>query len=185
MIKHLRLALKSWRPTWNPRALKPYRALWTHSRDLEAYLGAMENSHRSHRTHSPPSRHQCIQKRWGLTPEYWWFTLHLRRLSEEPWWVNLKPLWLNLESYISSGSHGGTKQWRLTLHCYKTEGEIPVHTHDDARRQRSTTGKYFPYESGINTCLAPAVFNNSGIFPRYTAWKKAKCKHRMGSILRS
>ncbi len=29
------------------------------------------------------------------------------------------------------------------LHCYKTEGEIPVHTHDDAGRQRSTTGKYF------------------------------------------
>jgi hypothetical protein len=30
-----------------------------------------------------------------------------------------------------------------TVHCYKTEGEIPVHTHDDAGRQRSTTGKYF------------------------------------------
>jgi hypothetical protein len=44
------------------------------------------------------------------------------------------------------------------LHCYKTEGEIPVHTHDDAGRQRSTTGKYFPYESGVNTCYAPAVF---------------------------
>jgi hypothetical protein len=51
------------------------------------------------------------------------------------------------------------------LHCYKTEGEIPVHTHDDAGRQRSTTGKYFPYESGVNTCFAPAVFNTSGIFP--------------------
>jgi hypothetical protein len=54
-------------------------------------------------------------------------------------------------------------------HCYKTDGEIPVHTHDDARRQRSKTGKYFPYESGINTCLAPEFFNTSGIFPRYTA----------------
>ncbi len=31
------------------------------------------------------------------------------------------------------------------IHCYKTDGEIPVHTHDDAGRQRSTTGKYFPY----------------------------------------
>ncbi len=60
------------------------------------------------------------------------------------------------------------------LHCYKTDGEIPVHTHDDARRQRSTTGKYFPYGSGINTCRAPAVFNTSGIFPRYAAWKKGK-----------
>ncbi len=34
------------------------------------------------------------------------------------------------------------------IHCYKTEGEIPVHTHDDAGRQRSTTGKYFPYGNG-------------------------------------
>ncbi len=49
----------------------------------------------------------------------------------------------------------------LSVHCYKTDSEIPVHTHDDAGRQRSTTGKYFPYESGINTCFAPAVFNTS------------------------
>ncbi len=56
-------------------------------------------------------------------------------------------------------------------HCYKTEGEIPVHTHDDAGRQRSTTGKY---ESGVNTWLAPAVFDTSGIFLWYTAWKKVK-----------
>jgi hypothetical protein len=48
--------------------------------------------------------------------------------------------------------------WGCRIHCYKTEGEIPVHTHDDAGRQRSTTGKYFPYESGVNTCFAPAVF---------------------------
>ncbi len=61
-------------------------------------------------------------------------------------------------------------------HCLKTDGEIPMHTHDDARQQRSTTGKYFPYESGINTCLAPAVFNTSGIFPRYTAWKKLSAR---------
>ncbi len=53
------------------------------------------------------------------------------------------------------------------VHCYKTDGEIPVHIHDDARRQRSTTGKYFPYESGVNTCFAPGDFNTSGIFPRY------------------
>ncbi len=45
--------------------------------------------------------------------------------------------------------------------------------------------RYFPYESGINTCLAPAVFNTSGIFPRYTAWKKVKYEHRVGSNLRS
>ena len=51
------------------------------------------------------------------------------------------------------------------LHCNKKEGEIPVHTHDDAGRQRSTTGKYFPSESGVNTCFAPAVFDTSGIFP--------------------
>ena len=51
------------------------------------------------------------------------------------------------------------------MHCYKTEGEIPVYTHDDAGRQRSTTGKYFPYESGVNTCFAPTIFNISGIFP--------------------
>ncbi len=57
----------------------------------------------------------------------------------------------------------------LLLHCYKMDGEIPVHTHDDARQQRSTAGKYFPYESGINTCPARAVFNTSGIFPRYSA----------------
>jgi hypothetical protein len=31
--------------------------------------------------------------------------------------------------------------------------------------QRSTTGKYIPYESGVITCFAPAVFNTSGIFP--------------------
>jgi hypothetical protein len=46
----------------------------------------------------------------------------------------------------------------ITLHCYKTDGEIPVHTHDDAGRQRSTTGKYFPHESGVKTCFEPAVF---------------------------
>ncbi len=66
------------------------------------------------------------------------------------------------------------------LHCYKTDGEIPVHTHDDARRQRSRTGKYFPYGSGINTCLAPAVFNTSGIFPGYAAWKKGKERAQAG-----
>jgi hypothetical protein len=48
------------------------------------------------------------------------------------------------------------------LHCNKTDGEIPVYTHDDAGQQRSTTGKYFPYESGVNTCFAPAVFNTFG-----------------------
>ncbi len=53
----------------------------------------------------------------------------------------------------------------LCVHCYKTEGEIPVHTNDDAGRQRSTTGKYFRYESGVNTCFLPAVFNTSEIFP--------------------
>jgi hypothetical protein len=58
-----------------------------------------------------------------------------------------------------------TLDFVVTSHCYKTDSEIPVHTHDDARRQQFTTGKYFPYESGINTCLAPAVFNTSGIFP--------------------
>ncbi len=42
----------------------------------------------------------------------------------------------------------------MSIHCYKTEGEIPVHTHDDAGRQRSTTGKYFPYKSGVNTVHA-------------------------------
>jgi hypothetical protein len=52
-----------------------------------------------------------------------------------------------------------------SLHCNKTDREIPVHTHDDAGRQRFCTGKYFPYESGINTCLAPEVFHTSGIFP--------------------
>ncbi len=57
----------------------------------------------------------------------------------------------------------------MAIHCYKTDVEIPVHTHDDAGRQRSKTGKYFPYESGINTCLAPEFFNTSGIFRRYTA----------------
>ena len=51
-----------------------------------------------------------------------------------------------------------------TVHCNKTDSEIPVHTHDDAGRQRSTTGKYFPYEGGVNTCFAPAVFNTPGIF---------------------
>ncbi len=46
--------------------------------------------------------------------------------------------------------------------------------------------KYFPYESGVNTCFAPAVFNTSGIFPRYTAWKsKVNCEHRVGSNLQS
>ncbi len=55
--------------------------------------------------------------------------------------------------------------WNLeNVHCYKTDGEIPVHTHDDAGRQRSTTEKYFPYEGGVNTCFAPAVFNTPGIF---------------------
>ncbi len=49
----------------------------------------------------------------------------------------------------------------LSIHCYKTDGEIPVHTYDDTRRQRSTTGKYFPYESGVNTCFAPAVYHKS------------------------
>jgi hypothetical protein len=57
----------------------------------------------------------------------------------------------------------------INTHCNKTDREIPVHTHDDAGRQRFCTGKYFPYESGINTCLAPEVFHPSGIFPRYTA----------------
>jgi hypothetical protein len=73
----------------------------------------------------------------------------------------------------------------MIIHCYKTDGEIPVHTHDDARRQRSKTGKYFPYESRINTCLAPEFFNTSGIFPRYTACKKGKCEHTVGSNPRS
>ncbi len=39
-------------------------------------------------------------------------------------------------------------------HCYKTECEISVHTHDATGRQRSTTEKYFPYESGVNTCCS-------------------------------
>ncbi len=71
------------------------------------------------------------------------------------------------------------------VHCYKPEGEIPVHTHDDAGRQWSTTGKYFPYEREVNTSFAPAVFNISGIFSRYTAWKIVICEHRMGSNPRS
>jgi hypothetical protein len=59
---------------------------------------------------------------------------------------------------------GNTKSFGI-VHCNKTDREIPVHTHDDAGRQRFCTGKYFPYESGINTCLAPEVFHTSGIFP--------------------
>ncbi len=46
----------------------------------------------------------------------------------------------------------------LVLHCNKTEGEIPVPTPGAAGAQRSTTGKYFPYESGVNTCFSPEVF---------------------------
>jgi hypothetical protein len=70
--------------------------------------------------------------------------------------------------------HSAMLQWYfqpsfVTVHCNKTDREIPVHTHDDAGRQRFCTGKYFPYESGINTCLAPEVFHTSGIFQRYTA----------------
>jgi hypothetical protein len=47
------------------------------------------------------------------------------------------------------------------VHCYKTGGEIPVHAHDAAGAQQSTLGKYFQYESGENTCFAPAVFSTS------------------------
>jgi hypothetical protein len=53
---------------------------------------------------------------------------------------------------------GSVEEGEVHGYCYKTDGEIPVHTHDDAGRQRSTTGKYFPYESGVNTCFALAVF---------------------------
>jgi hypothetical protein len=49
------------------------------------------------------------------------------------------------------------------------EGEIPVLTPGAAGAQLSTTGKYLPYESGVNTCFAPMVYNTSGIFPQYTA----------------
>ncbi len=66
------------------------------------------------------------------------------------------------------------------LHCYKTEGEIPVHTHDDAGRQRSTTGKYFRYKSGVNTCFAPAVINTSGIFPWYYCMERSKMEAQGG-----
>jgi len=51
------------------------------------------------------------------------------------------------------------------VHCYKTEGEIPVPTPRAVGQQWSTTGKYLPHESGVNNCFALAVFNSSRIFP--------------------
>ncbi len=71
------------------------------------------------------------------------------------------------------------------LQTNKTEGEIPVHTCDDAGRQRSTTGKYLRYKSGVNTWFAPAVFNTSGILPWYYCMEISKMRCRIGSILRS
>ncbi len=72
---------------------------------------------------------------------------------------------LEIEGETSARLSGGTiSNLDRLVHWYKTDGEIPVHTHDDAGRQRSTTGKYFPYEGGVNTCFAPAVINTPGIF---------------------
>jgi len=51
------------------------------------------------------------------------------------------------------------------LHCNKTEGEIPVPTPSAAEAQRSTAGKYFLYESGVNTLLFSGGFLTRRNFP--------------------
>jgi hypothetical protein len=51
------------------------------------------------------------------------------------------------------------------LHCNKTEGEIPVPTPSAAEAQRSTEGKYFLYESGVNTLLFSGGFLTCRNFP--------------------
>jgi len=53
-------------------------------------------------------------------------------------------------------------------HCNKTDREIPVHTHDDAGRQRFCTGKYFRHEGGVFTSTLPGVFKIPGNFLRCT-----------------
>jgi hypothetical protein len=115
MIKQSRLALESWRHNETLQLWNPIESCGLILGGLLRSNGESQGSHRS-----SPSRHQLIQEQWGLSLEYWWFTLQLRRLPEKPWWVNLKVhcFVLKLESYISSRSCGDTKQWRLTLEAW-------------------------------------------------------------------
>jgi len=50
------------------------------------------------------------------------------------------------------------------LHCYKTEGEIPVHRPGAATRQRHTPGKCIRNEGGVFTCTVLGNFTVSGNF---------------------